>query len=484
MPLVQLFGAANKGKSSNVSAQRRLNMYAEILNDADKTHYVLYGRPGLTPVSYTTDIPVSGPVRGMIQYSENGGVATQPLYEVLLAVISNYFVQFSPVINGYYVGKVITATNGGPLGNGRVRFAYNGIDVLAVDGAKGYNANDPVPYFIPSANFPNGATTCCFIAGRFIVDDPSAAGRFRWCHLLDIDTWDALDFATAESNPDPLTGVLESQNHLVLIGTQSIEFWSPTSDTEIFVNVGGTTLQWGTSYYDTVAKVEGGFMFMGRLPAGTWQVLRVVGYQAQVVSDPDVEYSINAEAHPEKITALSYTVAGHQFYQINLTTTTWVYDFRSGMWSEWQTAGSRFAPDLAVSYQGQTLVADYRASTLYALDTAKYTDNGTTIMREFTGRHITDNLDRISCPNLTLDMETGVGLTSGQGSAPQIMLQVSKDGGHTFGSELWASMGAVGNYLTRVVWRRLGVARDWVFRFRVSDPVKVVVLMASVNFEK
>jgi hypothetical protein len=75
-------------------------------------------------------------------------------------------------------------------------------------------------------------------------------------------------------------------------------------------------------------------------------------------------------------------------------------------------------------------------------------------------------------------MEAGVGKTTGQGSDPIIMLQVSKDGGHTWGNEIWVPFGKIGEYRRRAVWRRLGRSRDWVFKFRVTDPVKTVFVAA------
>jgi hypothetical protein len=61
------------------------------------------------------------------------------------------------------------------------------------------------------------------------------------------------------------------------------------------------------------------------------------------------------------------------------------------------------------------------------------------------------------------------------------MLQWSKDGGRTFGVEVWQPIGLMGQYLNRAVWRNLGIARDWVFRLRVTDPVKVVIANAAMR---
>ena len=80
-------------------------------------------------------------------------------------------------------------------------------------------------------------------------------------------------------------------------------------------------------------------------------------------------------------------------------------------------------------------------------------------------------------------MEPGQGLQTGQGSNPQVMLQVSRDGGKTWGAELWRTLGAIGQYRTRANWLRLGRSRDWVMKFRVTDPVKPVFVAAWGRFQ-
>jgi len=57
-------------------------------------------------------------------------------------------------------------------------------------------------------------------------------------------------------------------------------------------------------------------------------------------------------------------------------------------------------------------------------------------------------------------------------------MRVSKDGGKTYGLEQWRSIGKIGKFNTRAVWNRLGRAREWTFKFRVTDPIKVVITQA------
>ena len=72
--------------------------------------------------------------------------------------------------------------------------------------------------------------------------------------------------------------------------------------------------------------------------------------------------------------------------------------------------------------------------------------------------------------------ESGVGLNSGQGADPQIMLTYSDDGGRTYSNELWRSLGAIGQYRTRVIWRSLGQFRQRQMRMVMTDPVRRFVI--------
>ena len=54
-------------------------------------------------------------------------------------------------------------------------------------------------------------------------------------------------------------------------------------------------------------------------------------------------------------------------------------------------------------------------------------------------------------------------------------LSYSKDGGHTYSDEVARSIGDAGEYDTRLIWRRLGHARNWIFKVRTWTPNKVII---------
>ena len=81
--------------------------------------------------------------------------------------------------------------------------------------------------------------------------------------------------------------------------------------------------------------------------------------------------------------------------------------------------------------------------------------------------------------DLVLTMESGVGLTIGQGSNPVIRMDYSDEGGRpgTFSSEFPRSYGKIGEYTSLPTWRRQGrIPHHRVVRFKTSEPVKSVII--------
>ena len=73
--------------------------------------------------------------------------------------------------------------------------------------------------------------------------------------------------------------------------------------------------------------------------------------------------------------------------------------------------------------------------------------------------------------------------TEAPGYNPQAMLRWSDDGGHTWSSEHWTSMGKIGEYGYRTIWRRLGMTaklRDRVYEVSGTDPVKLAIMGAEL----
>ena len=70
-------------------------------------------------------------------------------------------------------------------------------------------------------------------------------------------------------------------------------------------------------------------------------------------------------------------------------------------------------------------------------------------------------------------------MTTGQGG--NVTLEMSNDGGATFGPKLLRALGAIGRVMQRVRWLNLGTAYNRVFRIRCSDDVPFAVHSATLD---
>lgn len=455
---VPLFGIGNQAKSVNVNDQDRLNLYVEVNEDPEKHVLTLYGTPGL--VSFV-DFG-SFPSRGAYQLGNfNYLVNRNKLYRI---ANDGSFAE---------LGTLLTDS-------GRVGMSDNGVQLIIVDGPNGYILTLATDAFaqITDPDFP-GADTVTFLNQRFVVQEPDS-GKF-WCSgLIDGFTWDPLDFATAESDPDNLVAVIAESGQLVLLGGKTCEVWGDSGAVDFpYSKIGGGAVEWGLVARWSLTKYMNSLAFLGRNRLGQVQVCVMSGGSVQPISNTQIDTALTSYGDTSNATAFAYMVNGHSFYQINFPSVgkSWLYDGQSRSWSRLESSGGLHRVQFAVQLLGTIYGADYENGKLYKIEPDEYTDDGQPIAREFVSRHQSIG-DFTHMPELWLEMESGVGLQLGQGADPQIMMQISRDGGHTWGNELWRSFGRVGQYTRRAVWRRLGRARDWLFKFRITDPVKVVLVAA------
>lgn len=87
---------------------------------------------------------------------------------------------------------------------------------------------------------------------------------------------------------------------------------------------------------------------------------------------------------------------------------------------------------------------------------------------------------------IELLIETGVGNANDPGMNPVAWLEISRDGGQTWGPQRMAAIGRVGQYGIRVWWQCNGDGRKLAFRVTVSDPVacRIMGLLVEVFDEK
>ena len=462
MKQIPLFGSGIKSYSPVISAQRRLNVFYDQRVDSEVNSVIIRGTPGWL-AAFT--LPTF-PIRGWL-------TANNTLYVVAGSVL-------------YSVTKFGVPTARGTLSVatlGYVSLADNGVQLIIVDGVGGYTLTYSGNTFavISDGSFPNGAATVAFIDGRFLCNLPNT----KQCYisaLYDGTTWTPAVYFSKENTSDYLIAQDVFNGIIVLWGSASIEFWQDVgASPNPFARINGASQNWGLAAVWGRAQINNTIIFLGQNPQGSVQVMILNGYVPNRVSTSDVENLINSFSTFADCVALTYIVDGHPMAQFTFPTAgrSLLYDALTNIWSETQTGlallGRHFGT-LGVVYNTINYISDATTGSVYAMSETTYTDGGQPIKRQVTSQHLNAGGNTFAIDEIYLDMETGVGLQSGQGSNPTIAMQVSKDGGRTFGYERYASLGLVGQYKNpRVIFRRCGAARDFVFQFTMTDPVKFVI---------
>jgi hypothetical protein len=400
------------------------------------------------------------------------------------------------VVSGYDLYQVNTDGTGtlrGTLltGVSRVSMAENGTQLMIVDGTYGYILDMDTNTFsqITDVDFPADPTNCTFLNGYFIVAAGGTANAYR-SDIYDGLAWDPLNTSRADTNPDNLVGVYADHGNLWMIGEVSGEVWQPDPSEDFgFSAIPGATIQTGCAAIGTFCQFDNSVAWLGIDQYGRGVVWKAVGYDVQRISTQAIEARISQADNFTDSYAYVYHEQGHIFYclQIRTLDTTLVYDGATGVWHE--RAFNNPTTNQMQQHRGschfffdqKNLIGDRQTGKIYNQDLSLNSFDGGYIRRRRISPHIQKEKQELVYSSVELDVQTGVGLTTGQGSDPQIMMKYSNDGGETWSNERWVTMGKIGKYKTRVRWSRCGTARDRVFWWEITDPVFVQMNACYIN---
>ena len=416
---IPLAAESYQARSRPLSAQRLVNLYPERAPDAAKSPLALFGTPGLKLFATAG----SGPIR---------------CSHVMAGTF--YVVSGTEV---YAIDSAGSATLIGSItGSGAASMDDNGTELVIVSGGNGWVYNGSTLTAIADADFPT-VTSVTFLDGYHIFSKDSS-GQFVISASYDPTSYDALDFATAEAEPDNLVRVLTDHQELWLFGEKTTEIWYNSGAAAFpFERISGAFIERGCAAVNSVAKMDNSVFWLG----DDLVVYRAAEYTPQRVSTHPIEGAIATFATPSVAEGWTYIQDGHSFYVLTFEEATFVYDAASGLWHERQSYGQkRWRATCGTYAYSKTLVGDYDSGNIYELDLNTYQDNGGTILRTAISPPIHADTNRTTMSRFQVEVESGSGLTTGQGSDPQAMLSWSDDGGRTFGQEHWVSLGAIGAY--------------------------------------
>lgn len=436
----------SEGRSRPWSGSTLVNAFAEKA-DGDKVNdFAIMAIPGLDLFS-----DISGQkVRGVHR------------------MINSLYAVIGPTL--YSVASDGTPAALGTIGGTKpVRITDNGTQLAIHGGAlgkTGYILDSGVVYTQP-VNLPP-VSDVCYIDGYFVwtVAD---SDQFIISGLNDGLTYDPLDVATVEGDPDNLVGVVNSHRELLFPGTLTFEVWTNTGAADFpFERQGNAFIERGCIDKDSLVKIDNSVTFVGddRI------VYDLNGYNPVRISTHAIEYRL---AQASWFRAFTYSQLGHKFYGLNTDVGSFFYDAATGAWAERQSHDKdNYRVGCSVTVYGKTILGDAYTGKLYVPNLDKYTENGEPIAITIGIPTLEHDRERSTLYALEIYCETGVG--NAADPDPQVIMQYSKDSGRTWSNELWRGLGRVGKYTTRAVWRSTVEFRQLAIQFKMPSATRRLVM--------
>ena len=447
-----LLGSTKEHPSIVANNQKTINWYP-VESEGGVSPFSLIGSPGTTLFGSLT---LTGEARGFFKFKDEA-----------YAVVENSLQKID--VDG-------VATNLGTIaGSGRVGMASDGTNLMIVTGYgnPGYLYNTTLST-ITDPDFP-GCDDVVFMDNFYICIVESLDQWFVSDLITDYTniTWTGDQVATNIRKPDKTIKMITDHGELFAFGETGTDVWYNSGNADFpFDRNDSAAIERGCKARWSVVSDDNTVFFLG----DDLIVYRMNGYTPTRISDVSLETALSSytEDNLKNAYGFVYTDHGHKFYQLTVPShETWVFDLATNQWHN--KKHFNLSTHHAFAYihcYGKHLILDNRGNgQVHEMSRSYYTDNGVTLRSVRKTQFTTKDDDRIRWKKLKIAMETGVGLPTGQGSDPIIMLRHSDDRGRTWKNEKQLKFGEGGRYKKQVIRRHAGSSRVRQWEFSISDPV-------------
>lgn len=448
------------------SPTRLVNCYAQKLPPESRLPYCLRRAPGVDPIISAIDAAGAsgGPIKGM-----------HSAFGRLWVVAGTQFLMIEKTPLQTYTATLIG--NIGACTFASIDIENNAEDVVVVNAPLAYKCSSTGGSFaqITDTDFTSRGANDVEFLGQYLLYREPNSGRFFCSDIGSSTAYTSTNFATAESSPDDLAAMKTDHEQIVLFGERTTEIWQLQGGSGFpFGRAANGTIELGCANTRTLAKLDETLWWV----ANDMTVRALRGSSPQKVSQYGVEEALT-EVSMEQGTGWSYTQDGHLFYVLTFPERTFCFDVTEQLWHERQSFGLDGAYRFKTSANafGLQLVGDafHPDGRIGALNPATRTVFGEPQVMSWTYQPVYGETNRAFHDRLEIVVRTGVGNIDDT-AEPQVILEVSDDGGEYFELLPSRSLGPIGRRETRVYWTQLGQSDNRVYRASVSADCDVVVM--------
>ena len=386
---IPLLGPSYRARSLPFSSQRTINFYTDVAQAEARDQAVMHHTPG---IAAWIDIGGSVGCRGAV-YQDGR------LYAVIATTL------YAILADGTY-------SNIGTIGGtDRLSMASNGTQICIVSrqaGAFIYSLGGSLQQITDADFYPSEKVV---FLDQYFVHLRQSSQIFFLSALANGLAYDALDFASAESNPDLLVSIESDNGEIWLFGENNTEVWTNTGSNDFpFALINGAVMQKGIACRDAVARIDNSVYWLGN----DGVVYRATGYQPQAISTNAIDSQI-AQLEWDDAFALTYSQEGHNFFILTFPTSgqTFVYDATVNSWHERSSrinnTDIQWRPSHLVDAFGHLVAFDQFSGKVGYVEMDTYKEYGNTIVRTRITPVVHAETKPLFMSRLEIVAETGIG---------------------------------------------------------------------------
>jgi len=491
VPVFDLVGETYPLASQGISTQKTMNFVVEMY-------------PGVSSGEPGTKVPkILKCLAGMRKVLDGGDRRCRGLYvsstgpaqrSYLYGVFGEEVRRYNLSVTAYWVIGRITDSNN------PVSMVDNGFHLVIAAGGSLYSADlmalegqqtlSGISLPVAPGNLLPMAPTCvAFCKQRLIINTGT---NNQWAFSNSASTvFEADSFYSAESLPDPINSLKVCDGSIWVFGPRSYEIWRVQDDQDSpFTSVGGNSGAIGCSAQFTPSVIDNQVYWLGGSDVGAMGVYMGTGLSATRISNPGVEYMIGNMSSRGDTIGYCYADNGNSYFVMTFISGDYSLGYTPvGGWHERSTRDLLTADDHAhsclfpVQYGDKIYSGCFYDGGLYEFDETYAKDWDTrTYRRQRISKVMTATAADLILKRIYLDMD--VGTTASTTLAPQMQLEISLDGGKTYGPVYTKSLGTQGQYKKRVEWFKGASARNIVLRLTYEDgDVIANIFQAFVDYD-
>jgi hypothetical protein len=337
-----------------------------------------------------------------------------------------------------------------------------------------------------------GSTAVSFLNNKFFYTnvDINADVDFVVSNVGDGTTASGLNAGLVEDDPGKLIYAYAFEDRMYMFTERTVPiYWNNGDSQPPLVPVEGRVIEKiGLDSLHSVANTDKFIYWLG----DDKMVYRAISGNAQSISSIPVAHAMEGYEKTNDAVGYTFRMEGQNFYVLTFPTEnkTWCLSEALGI-DGWfnlsaDTNRGKYNATSHMFVYGKHILADETNGNVYELDIDAFSNDTLPIQRIRTLASIHGGLvglpgKRIQMSSFELIMKKGVGLITGQGEDPLIIIEFSTDGGKSFKQGDFVRVGRQGETNLKVKWDNMDSFYDLIIRITTSDPVYYSLQSASIE---